>query len=148
MQTGKPQISDVNNARALVTLEDKVTTDHISPAGSIPAESPAGIYLQGQGVPRIKFSTYGSRRGNHEVMVRGAFGNIRERAMTTHYPSGELMSIYDAAVRYQREHVPLVILAGKQYGTGSSRDWAAKATKLLGVRAVIAESLRESTEAT
>ena len=137
---GEPQISDVKNARALVVLEDKVTTDHISPAGSIPPDSPAGMYLQDHGVSRMKFSTYGSRRGNHEVMVRGAFGNIREKALTAHYPSGELMSIYDAAVRYQREHVPLVILAGKQYGAGSSRDWAAKATKLLGVRAVIAES--------
>jgi aconitate hydratase len=140
MENGKSQISDVKNARALAALEDKVTTDHISPAGSIPADGPAGIYLQEHGVPRIKFSTYGSRRGNHEVMVRGAFGNIREEGLTTHFPSGELMSIYDAAVRYQREHVPLIILAGKQYGTGSSRDWAAKATKLLGVRAVIAES--------
>jgi aconitate hydratase len=140
MEDGKSQITDVENARALVVLEDKVTTDHISPAGSIPADSSAGIYLQEHGVPRIKFSTYGSRRGNHEVMVRGAFGNIRERGLTTHFPSGKLMSIYDAAVRYKREHVPLIILVGKQYGTGSSRDWAAKATKLLGVRAVIAES--------
>jgi aconitate hydratase len=140
MEEGKLQMSDVRDARALVTLEDKVTTDHISPAGSIPADSPAALYLQEHGVPRAKFSTYGSRRGNHEVMVRGAFGNIREGGLTTHFPSGELMSIYDSAVRYGEEHVPLIILAGKQYGTGSSRDWAAKATKLLGVRAVIAES--------
>jgi aconitate hydratase len=140
MENGKSQMSNVRDARALVTLDDKVTTDHISPAGSIPADSPAAIYLQEHGVPRTEFSTYGSRRGNHEVMVRGAFGNIREGGLTTHFPSGELMSIYDAAIRYEKDHVPLIILAGKQYGTGSSRDWAAKATKLLGVRAVIAES--------
>jgi aconitate hydratase len=139
-ENAKSQMSDVKDARALVILGDKVTTDHISPAGSIPADSPAGTYLEKQGVPRIKFSTYGSRRGNHEVMVRGAFGNIREKALTTHFPSLELMTIYDAAVRYKKEHVPLIVLAGKQYGTGSSRDWAAKAVKLLGVRAVIAES--------
>jgi aconitate hydratase len=140
MEDGESQMSDVRDARALVTLDDKVTTDHISPAGSIPADSPAAIYLLEHGVPRTKFSTYGSRRGNHEVMVRGGFGNIREGGLTAHFPSGELMSIYDAAVRYGKEHVPLIILAGKQYGTGSSRDWAAKATRLLGVRAVIAES--------
>lgn len=139
-EDGRSQMSDVKNARALVVLEDRVTTDHISPAGSIPADSPAAIYLEAHGVPRIKFSTYGSRRGNHEVMVRGGFGNIRERGLTTHFPSGELMTIYDAAVRYRKEHVPLIILAGKQYGAGSSRDWAAKAPRLLGVRAVVAES--------
>ncbi len=140
MDTGKAELSDVKGARALVMLGDKITTDHISPAGSIPANSPAATYLEEHGVPKIKFSTYGSRRGNHEVMVRGAFGNIREGALTTHFPSLELMTIYEAAVRYEREHVPLIILAGKRYGAGSSRDWAAKAVKLLGVRAVIAES--------
>jgi len=145
----KSQMSDVKGARVLAIFEDKVTTDHISPAGSIPADSPAGTYLEEHGVPRIKFSTYGSRRGNHEVMVRGGFSNIRlrnilakgkEGGVTTHFSSGEVMTIYDAAVRYEREHVPLVILAGKQYGAGSSRDWAAKAVKLLGVKAVIAQS--------
>ena len=142
-------MSDVKDARVLAVFEDKVTTDHISPAGSIPADSPAGKYLEEHGVSRIKFSTYGSRRGNHEVMVRGGFSNIRlrnvlakekEGGVTTHLPSGELMAIYDAAVRYEKEHVPLIVLAGKQYGAGSSRDWAAKAVKLLGVRAIIAES--------
>jgi aconitate hydratase len=139
-ENGKSQMRDIKNARALVILGDKVTTDHISPAGPIPADSPAGIYLEEHGVPRIKFSTYGSRRGNHEVMVRGAFGNIREKGLTTHFPSLELMTMYDAAVRYKKERVPLLVLAGKRYGAGSSRDWAAKAVKLLGVRAVIAES--------
>jgi aconitate hydratase len=140
MDIGKPELSDVKDARALVMLGDKITTDHISPAGSIPANTPAANYLESHGVPKIKFSTYGSRRGNHEVMVRGAFGNIREGALTTHFPSSELMTIYEAASRYEREHVPLIILAGKRYGAGSSRDWAAKAVKLLGVRAVVAES--------
>lgn len=139
-ENGKSQMRDIKDARALAVLGDKVTTDHISPAGPIPADCPAGIYLEKHGVPRIKFSTYGSRRGNHEVMVRGAFGKIRERGLTTHFPSLELMPIYDAAVRYKKEHVPLIVLAGKRYGAGSSRDWAAKAVKLLGVRAVIAES--------
>jgi aconitate hydratase len=139
-ENGKSQMRDIKDARALVVLGDKVTTDHISPAGPIPADGPAGIYLEKHGVPRIRFSTYGSRRGNHEVMVRGTFGNIRERGLTTHFPSLELMPIYDAAVRYKKEHVPLIVLAGKRYGAGSSRDWAAKAVKLLGVRAVIAES--------
>ena len=145
----KKRSAGVRDARVLAILEDKVTTDHISPAGSIPAGSPAGLYLQQHGVDRNQFSTYGSRRGNHEVMVRGGFSNIRlknilakgkEGGWTTHHPSGELMTIYDAAIRYQTEGVPLIILAGKQYGAGSSRDWAAKAPKLLGVRAVIAES--------
>ena len=140
MDTGKAELSDIKGARALVMLGDKITTDHISPAGSIPANSPAATYLEEHGVPKVKFSTYGSRRGNHEVMVRGAFGNIREGALTTHFPSLELMTIYEAAVRYASERVPLIILAGKRYGAGSSRDWAAKAVKLLGVRAVIAES--------
>jgi len=145
----KPESVNVKNARLLAIFEDKVTTDHISPAGSIPADSPAGIYLREQGVSQNQFSTYGSRRGNHEVMVRGGFSNIRLRNLlakgkeggwTTHYPSEQLMTIYDASVRYQTERVPLIILAGKQYGAGSSRDWAAKAAKLLGVKAVIAES--------
>jgi aconitate hydratase len=133
----------------LAIFEDKVTTDHISPAGTIPLDSPAGLYLQQNGVPRTMFSTYGSRRGNHEVMVRGGFANIRlknilaegkEGGWTVHQPSGEVMTIYDAATRYITEKTPLLILAGKQYGAGSSRDWAAKAVKLLGVRAVIAEN--------
>ncbi len=140
---------DIVGARALAVLEDKVTTDHISPAGTIPVGSPAGEYLRKDGVDLLSLSTYGSRRGNHEVMVRGGFSNIRLRNLlaqgkeggyTTHLPSGELMTIYDAAVRYRSENVPLVVLAGKQYGAGSSRDWAAKAPKLLGVRAVLAET--------
>jgi aconitate hydratase len=139
---------DILGARVLALLGDKVTTDHISPAGTIPVDSPAGTYLTGQGVEMIRFSTYGARRGNHEVMVRGGFSNIRlrnamagdrEGGYTTHLPSKKVMSIYDAAVDYARERVPLIILAGRQYGMGSSRDWAAKAPKLLGVRAVIAE---------
>jgi aconitate hydratase len=142
-------VTDVSNARVLAIFEDKVTTDHISPAGTIPTDSPAGLYLQQNGVPRTMFSTYGSRRGNHEVMVRGGFANIRlknilaegkEGGWTVHQPSGEVMTIYDAATRYIAARTPLLILAGKQYGAGSSRDWAAKAVKLLGVRAVIAES--------
>jgi aconitate hydratase len=139
-EKGGSRMRNIKDARALVVLGDKVTTDHISPAGPIPADSPAGVYLEKHDVPRIKLSTYGSRRGNHEVMVRGGFGNIREKGLTTYFPSLELMSIYDAAVRYKKEHVPLIVLAGKRYGAGSSRDWAAKAVKLLGVRAVIAES--------
>jgi aconitate hydratase len=148
MQRGEV-VGDVAKARVLAIFEDKVTTDHISPAGTIPADSPAGRYLDEHHVPKILFSTYGSRRGNHEVMVRGGFANIRlnnilangkEGGWTVHHPSGELMTIYDAATRYISEPTPLLILAGKQYGAGSSRDWAAKAVKLLGVRAVIAES--------
>jgi aconitate hydratase len=140
---------EIENARALAVFGDKVTTDHISPAGTIQADGPAGIYLKQHGVLPSMFSSYGARRGNHEVMVRGGFSNIRlknvlakgkEGGWTTHYPSGELMTIYDASMRYQSEKVPLIILAGKQYGAGSSRDWAAKATLMLGVRAVIAES--------
>ncbi|MEM3637400.1 MAG: aconitate hydratase AcnA [Conexivisphaerales archaeon] len=142
-------MKDILNARVLCLLEDKVTTDHISPAGSIPYDSPAGRYLREHGIDVTQFSTYGSRRGNHEVMVRGGFSNIRlknllaqgkEGGWTTHLPSGELMTIYDASVRYQNEGVPLIVVAGKEYGAGSSRDWAAKAPLLLGVRAVIAES--------
>jgi aconitate hydratase len=130
-------------------LGDSVTTDHISPAGSIPVDSPAGKYLVGLGVKPGDFNSYGARRGNHEVMVRGTLANIRLRNMlapgteggwTTHVASGEKMFIYDASVRYQQEGTPLLIIAGKEYGSGSSRDWAAKGTLLLGVRAVIAES--------
>jgi aconitate hydratase len=142
-------VGDILNARALAIFEDKITTDHISPAGAIPPDSPAGLYLQSHNVPRTMFSSYGSRRGNHEVMVRGGFANIhlknilakgKEGGWTVHQPSGGTMTIYDASVRYASEKIPLLILAGKRYGAGSSRDWAAKAVKLLGVRAVIAES--------
>lgn len=140
---------DVENARILALFGDSITTDHISPAGNIKASSPAGLYLQQLGVQPEDFNSYGSRRGNHEVMMRGTFANIRiknemlggeEGGSTLHQPSGERMSIYDAAMRYQAEGVPLVVVAGKEYGTGSSRDWAAKGTNLLGVKAVIAES--------
>jgi aconitate hydratase len=142
-------IEDIIGARVLAVLADSVTTDHISPAGSIKTDSPAGKYLTDHGVERKDFNSYGSRRGNHEVMIRGTFANIRlrnqlapgtEGGVTRHLPDGEQMSIYDAAQRYAEEGVPLVILAGKEYGSGSSRDWAAKGTALLGVRAVIAES--------
>jgi aconitate hydratase len=133
----------------LCLLGDSVTTDHISPAGSIAADSPAGKYLIGRGVSREDFNSYGARRGNHEVMVRGTFANVRlknqlvpgvEGWWTRHQPSGEKMTIYDASVRYAEQQVPLVVLAGKEYGSGSSRDWAAKGTLMLGVRAVIARS--------
>ncbi len=139
----------IDGARILALLGDSVTTDHISPAGAIQPASPAGEYLQQQAVPVADFNSYGSRRGNHEVMMRGTFANIRirnemtpdrEGGYTLHAPSGEELSIYDAAVRYQGENTPLVVFAGKEYGTGSSRDWAAKGTRLLGVKAVIAES--------
>jgi len=142
-------LSDVLGARVLALLGDSVTTDHISPAGSIKADSPAGRYLQEHGIAPGDFNSYGSRRGNHEVMIRGTFANTRirnklvpgvEGGFTAHQPSGERLAIYDAAMRYADEGVPLVILAGKEYGSGSSRDWAAKGTKMLGVRAVIAES--------
>ena len=147
LATSTPQ--NIKGARVLAMLGDSVTTDHISPAGSIAADSPAGRYLLGLGVQKKDFNSYGSRRGNHEVMVRGTFANIRlrnrlapgtEGGWTIHVPTGEQMSIYDAAMRYQEAGTPLVILAGKEYGAGSSRDWAAKGTALLGVRAVIAES--------
>ncbi len=140
---------DIEEARILALFGDSITTDHISPAGDIKAASPAGDYLTGHGVPRLDFNSYGARRGNHEVMMRGTFANIRiknrmlqgvEGGMTRHLPSGEVLPIYDAAMRYQGEGRPLVIFAGKEYGTGSSRDWAAKGTRLLGVRAVVAES--------
>ncbi|GMQ96947.1 MAG: aconitate hydratase AcnA [Gammaproteobacteria bacterium] len=139
----------IRDARVLALLGDSVTTDHISPAGSIMANSPAGRYLVSQGVALSDFNSYGARRGNHEVMMRGTFANIRlrnrlapgtEGGVTRHLPDGEEMSIYDAAMKYRQENVPLIILAGKEYGTGSSRDWAAKGPRLLGVKAVIAES--------
>jgi aconitate hydratase len=142
-------IQDLSGLRVLAMLGDSVTTDHISPAGSIPVESPAGQYLIGLGVKPADFNSYGARRGNHEVMMRGTLANIRlrnqlaggvEGGWTTHFPSGERMWIYDAAMRYQQEGVGLLIIAGKEYGSGSSRDWAAKGVRLLGVRAVIAES--------
>ena len=142
-------IKPIISARLLVFLGDSITTDHISPAGSISSDSPAGKYLIGNGVHPRDFNSYGSRRGNDQVMTRGTFANIRlknrlvqgvEGGITLHMPEGEKMSIYDAAMRYQQESVPLIIIAGKDYGTGSSRDWAAKGTRLLGVRAVIAES--------
>ncbi|HEY5719554.1 MAG TPA: aconitate hydratase AcnA, partial [Gammaproteobacteria bacterium] len=150
---GMPQAPDtvapIAGARLLALLGDSVTTDHISPAGSIARDGPAGNYLLAQGVAQPDFNSYGSRRGNHEVMMRGTFANVRLRnemapgtsgGVTVHQPSGEPLSIYDAAMRYRDEGVPLVVVAGKEYGTGSSRDWAAKGTLLLGVRAVIAES--------
>jgi aconitate hydratase len=142
-------VSDIRGARLLAILGDSVTTDHISPAGSIKKDSPAGTYLIAHGVLPADFNSYGARRGNHEVMVRGTFANIRLRnemvpgvsgGVTKHYPSAEQLSIYDASMRYQADGVPLVVVAGKEYGTGSSRDWAAKGTLLLGVKAVIAES--------
>ena len=142
-------IEDVHDARVLAMLGDSVTTDHISPAGAIKPDSPAGRYLQEHGVKPVDFNSYGSRRGNHEVMMRGTFANVRIKnemldgvvgGETRHVPSGEQMAIYDAAMKYKAEGKPLVVIAGKEYGTGSSRDWAAKGTRLLGVRAVIAES--------
>lgn len=146
----KPKpVRDMVNARVLAILGDSVTTDHISPAGAIKPSSPAGEYLQQHQVDTADFNSYGSRRGNHEVMVRGTFANVRirnemlpgsEGGVTRHYPSGETMSIFDAAMRYQQQELPLIVVAGKEYGTGSSRDWAAKGTLMLGVRAVLAES--------
>ncbi len=142
-------IRDIEGARCLALLGDSITTDHISPAGAIKADSPAGRYLQERGIEPKDFNSYGSRRGNHEVMMRGTFANIRlrnqmvpgvEGGYTAHVPSGQQMSIYDAAMRYQEEGTPLVVVAGKEYGTGSSRDWAAKGTVLLGVKAVLAQS--------
>jgi aconitate hydratase len=144
-----PPVSEITRARALAVLGDSITTDHISPAGSIKVQSPAGRYLIEHGVGVADFNSYGSRRGNHEVMVRGTFANIRlrnklapgtEGGVTRHLPDGEVTSIFEAAERYREEQVPLIILAGKEYGSGSSRDWAAKGPKLLGIRAVIAES--------
>jgi aconitate hydratase len=143
------RVDDIEGARCLVMIGDSVTTDHISPAGSIKPESPAGAYLIDRGVERRDFNSYGARRGNHEVMVRGTFANVRLRNLlvpgsegtwTVHLPSGEEATIYEASQRYQSEGVPLVVLAGKEYGSGSSRDWAAKGPNLLGVKAVIAET--------
>jgi aconitate hydratase len=143
-------VTDISGARVLAVLGDSVTTDHISPAGNIKADSPAGKYLAEHGIERTDFNSYGSRRGNHEVMIRGTFANIRlknllldgvEGGFTRNFlANGDQATIYDASVAYQAAGVPLVILAGKEYGSGSSRDWAAKGTALLGVRAVIAES--------
>jgi aconitate hydratase len=148
--TDKPApVSDIHGARVLAKLGDSVTTDHISPAGAIKSDGPAGAYLTGHGVERRDFNSYGSRRGNHEVMIRGTFANIRlrnelapgtEGGVTVHLPDGEQMSIYDASRKYVEEGTPLVVLGGKEYGSGSSRDWAAKGTLLLGVRAVLVES--------
>ncbi|MNS41151.1 Aconitate hydratase 1 [compost metagenome] len=144
-----PEIKDVKGARVLALLGDSVTTDHISPAGNIKADSPAGRYLREKGVEPRDFNSYGSRRGNHEVMMRGTFANIRirnemlggeEGGNTIYIPTGEKLAIYDAAMKYQASGTPLVVVAGQEYGTGSSRDWAAKGTNLLGVKAVIAES--------
>jgi aconitate hydratase len=144
-----PAVGDISGARTLAVLGDSITTDHISPAGSIKANSPAGKYLMAHGVQPKDFNSYGARRGNHEVMMRGTFANVRlrnllapgtEGGVTRHLPDGEEMSVYEAAMKYRAEGVPLVVLAGKEYGSGSSRDWAAKGPRLLGVRAVVAES--------
>ncbi|PJF25865.1 MAG: aconitate hydratase, partial [Phototrophicales bacterium] len=142
-------IGSINGAYALAMLGDSITTDHISPAGDIPVKSPAGQYLEAHGVEKADFNSYGARRGNHEVMIRGTFANIRlrnqlvpgsEGGVTLHIPSNQVMTIYEASMQYQAAGTPLIILAGSEYGTGSSRDWAAKGTALLGVRAVIARS--------
>ena len=142
-------VTDPAGLRCLAVLGDSITTDHISPAGNIKKDGPAGQYLMANGVKPIDFNSYGARRGNHEVMVRGTFANVRlknllapdtEGGVTRHLPSGDGMSIFDASVRYATDKVPLLILAGKEYGSGSSRDWAAKGPKLLGIRVVLAES--------
>jgi aconitate hydratase len=142
-------VREIRDARPLAIFGDSVTTDHISPAGSIKAASPAGVYLIKHGVPQDDFNSYGARRGNDHVMVRGTFANVRiknlmvpgvEGGVTIHQPAGTRLSIYDAAMKYREEKVPLIVVAGHEYGTGSSRDWAAKGTALLGVRAVIAQS--------
>ena len=149
LQDGEPGIRNIHNARALLMLGDKITTDHISPAGDIAADSAAGVYLQSLGVRPADFNSYGSRRGNDRVMERGTFGNVRlknalaqgsEGPVTVHFPDGVETSIFEAALRYKQEGTPTIIIAGKEYGSGSSRDWAAKGTMLLGVRAVLAES--------
>jgi aconitate hydratase len=149
MTASAPGVTAITNARVLAVLGDSITTDHISPAGSIKADGPAGKYLLERGVAKADFNSYGSRRGNHEVMVRGTFANVRlrnqlapgtEGGVTRHLPSGETMSIFDASVKYIADNVPLFVIAGKEYGSGSSRDWAAKGPKLLGIRAVLAES--------
>jgi aconitate hydratase len=143
------EMVNIKGARPLAIFGDSVTTDHISPAGAIKATSPAGVYLQQKRVDVADFNSYGSRRGNHEVMMRGTFANVRiknlmvpgtEGGVTILQPDGERMSIYDAAMKYQSENKPLIVIAGQEYGTGSSRDWAAKGTRLLGVKAVIAQS--------
>jgi aconitate hydratase len=143
------RIAEIRGSRPLAIFGDSVTTDHISPAGSIKPSSPAGLYLQSRGVAVRDFNSYGARRGNHQVMLRGTFANVRiknlmvpgvEGGVTLYYPGGERMSIYDAAMKYQGSGVPLLVIAGQEYGTGSSRDWAAKGTALLGVKAVIAQS--------
>ena len=140
----------ISQARLLLKLGDSITTDHISPAGAIKSDSPAGNYLRSCNVPVAEFNSYGARRGNHEVMLRGTFANIRiknllldnvEGGYTRHIPTGEQMTVYDAAMRYQTEQTPLLVIAGKNYGSGSSRDWAAKGPLLLGVKAVICESI-------
>ena len=142
-------LANIENARALAVLGDSITTDHISPAGAIGAHSPAGKYLVEHDVAQAEFNSFGSRRGNHEVMMRGTFGNIRlrntmvsgvEGPFTRHVPGGGQMSIYDATMRYQQEGTPLVVIAGREYGSGSSRDWAAKGSALLGIKAIIAGS--------
>jgi aconitate hydratase len=148
LKTEPEPLTDLEGARCLVMVADSVTTDHISPAGSIAQDSPAGRYLVEEGIEKIDFNSYGARRGNHQVMVRGTFANIRlrnelagkEGYWTTHQPGGEEMTIFDASERYREEGTPLIVLAGKEYGSGSSRDWAAKGPLLLGIRAVIAES--------
>jgi aconitate hydratase len=149
MDLDVPELQDIQGARVLAKLGDSVTTDHISPAGAIPKAEPAGQYLQARGVEPYQFNTFGSRRGNHEVMMRGTFGNVRIRNLlldgkeggyTLKFPEGEVQTIFDASMAYQDEGTPLLVLAGKEYGTGSSRDWAAKGTSLLGIRAVLAES--------
>jgi aconitate hydratase len=149
MPAAPAAVPPISQARVLAVLGDSITTDHISPAGSIKPDSPAGRYLIEHGVQDSDFNSYGARRGNHEVMVRGTFANVRlrnrlapgtEGCWTRHLPDGEVMSIFDASEKYQQEGVPLLVLAGKEYGSGSSRDWAAKGPRLLGIRAVIAES--------
>src|SRR6185436_2182776 len=143
-----PPVQDIRGARVLAVLGDSVTTDHISPAGSIQPDSPAGKYLIAHGVPPKDFNSYGARRGNHEVMMRGTFANTRlrnqmapdtEGGFAVHLPDKTQTTIFDASMQYQREGVPLMILAGKEYGSGSSRDWAAKGPRLLGIQAVLAE---------
>ena len=141
-------LNDIHNARTLLMLGDSITTDHISPAGQFNEFSSAGDYLISRGVEKVNFNSYGSRRGNDDVMVRGTFANVRlknklaqkEGGFTTHLPTGEEMSVYDASVKYKQTETPLVILAGKEYGSGSSRDWAAKGTFLLGIKAILAEN--------
>jgi aconitate hydratase len=149
MELNVPELSDIEGARVLALLGQTVTTDHISPAGAIPKDQPGGQYLIQKGIEPYQFNTFGSRRGNHEVMMRGTFGNVRIRNLllddkeggyTLRFPGGEETTIYDASMAYQAEGTPLLVIAGKEYGTGSSRDWAAKGTSLLGVKAVLAES--------